>query len=233
MSRSRNLFAIQIIDSKLDQHLARSQEIEAALTDNVLVRKAQAAAQGTEENYGEAKKKLKISEGDVRAQRIKIEHSESMLYSGKVINPKELQDLQNEIAALKRFLIILEDRQLENMLAVDSAQEIHHDRQEKLSQAITQDEKKNAGLVVEKNTIKEESHQLKAHREKQWPLIAVDDLRTYQAVRKKRAGIAVTKVSNRACSACGTTLTEVIFRAARSPSKLIFCDTCDRILYTE
>jgi len=233
MSRSKNIYILQKIDSELDQYLSRLQKIANELTDNVLVRKAEETAQHAEEFFVEVKKSLKFSEGDVRAQRIKIEQSESILYSGKVINPKELQDLQNEIAALKRFLVVLEDRQLENMLAVDNAKEIHQDKKEKLSIARAQDKMKNAGLVDEKSIIEEKSRQLQTQREKQWPLITEDDQRTYNIVRNKRAGIAITKVSNQTCSACGTTLTEVIFRATRSPSQLVFCDTCDRILYSE
>lgn len=233
MSRSKNLYTLQKIDSLLDQHQARLGEIEVALANHALVSKAQAQAQRAERALNEAKKNLQKDEAEVRAQRIKIEQTESMLYSGRVVNPKELQDLQNGIAALKRFLGVLEDRQLESMVAVDSAQEINQDRQEELTQALAQGEKKNTALVDEREIIRKNVRQVQAQQEKQWPLIAADDLRTYQVLRKKRAGIAVTKVANQACAACGTTLTEVTFRAARSPNQLIFCDTCDRILYTE
>jgi predicted nucleic acid-binding Zn-ribbon protein len=57
-----------------------------------------------------AQNTLKHAEAEVGRQKVKIEQSESNLYSGNVKNPKELQDLQNEIAALKRYLITLEDR---------------------------------------------------------------------------------------------------------------------------
>lgn len=233
MSRSKKLYKLQKIDSELDQNMARLLEIEKALSDNALVREAEEASQDAERIFDETRKSLTNSEGEVRAQRIKIEQSESSLYSGKVINPKELQDLQNEIAALKRFLVVLEDRQLENMLTVDNAKEIHQDKLEILSQVHEKEEIKNVGLIDEKSKIEEKSQHQKTKRDKQWQLIAKNDQDIYSSVRKKRAGIAVTMVSNQACSACGTTLTEVIFRATRSPSQLIFCDTCDRILYSE
>ena len=60
---------------------------------------------------------------NVNKQKVKIEQSEASLYSGNVTNPKELQDLQNEAAALKRYLVTLEDRQLEAMLEVETAEQ--------------------------------------------------------------------------------------------------------------
>ena len=233
MSRSKILYELQKIDSQLDQHQSRQQEIEVTLADSDLVRNAQLLFQSTENELNEIMKNLQQAEHEVRTQRIKIEQSESNLYNGKVINPKELQDLQNEIRSLKRFLSVLEDRQLESMLAVDSAQEIYHDKQEKLTQARAQGDVRNTALSKERENINLDVIRAQDQRKKQWPMIAEDDLRTYQVLRKKRAGIAVTKVANKACSACGTTLTEVTFRAARSPNQLVFCDTCDRVLFAE
>ncbi|MFN2235225.1 MAG: C4-type zinc ribbon domain-containing protein [Anaerolineales bacterium] len=46
-----------------------------------------------------------------------------------------------------------------------------------------------------------------------------------------RAGVAVAKVEDRACKACGSTLTASLNQAARSPSQIVFCDSCGRILY--
>jgi uncharacterized protein len=51
-----------------------------------------------------------------------MQTSEASLYGGKIRNPKELQDLQVEIAALKRRTATLEDEQLEAMLAVEDAE---------------------------------------------------------------------------------------------------------------
>ena len=102
-----------------------------------------------------------------------------------------------------------------------------------MTQARAQGDVRNTALSKERENINLDVIRAQDQRKKQWPMIAEDDLRTYQVLRKKRAGIAVTKVANKACSACGTTLTEVTFRAARSPNQLVFCDTCDRVLFAD
>lgn len=45
---------------------------------------------------------LKTAEAEAEAQKIKIEQTEASLYGGSVHNPKELQDLQREVASLKK-----------------------------------------------------------------------------------------------------------------------------------
>ena len=232
MSRSKMLYALQQIDSQLDLYQERKKGIKIALADNAQINFAQDIAKSAENKLNDAKKKLQEDEGNVRAQRIKIEQSESSLYSGKVVNPKELQDLQNEIASLKRFLGTLEDRQLESMLTLDSTKEIYKEKEGKLVQAQTQSKTKNGALIQEREKIEIDISHAQSERKKNWAIISDGDQRFYQALRKKREGIAISKIANKACSACGTTLTELIFRSARSPNKLISCDVCDRILFT-
>ncbi|NIM05125.1 MAG: hypothetical protein GTN65_05800, partial [Armatimonadetes bacterium] len=60
---------------------------------------------------------------EVEDQRLKIQKTDEALYGGSVANPKELEDLQMESEALKRYLETLEDRYLEAMLEQDEADE--------------------------------------------------------------------------------------------------------------
>ena len=126
MSRPFYLYSLQKIDSKLDQNKNRLREIEATLANNAKLKRAEAGAQKTEAALDVARKALRSAETKVRDQRLKIEQNESTLYSGKIRNPKELQDLQNEVDALKRHLDTLEDRQLEAMLHFDEMENNHY-----------------------------------------------------------------------------------------------------------
>ena len=162
--------------------------------------------------------------------RIKIEQTEATLYSGTIRNPKELQDLQNEVAALKRFLDTLEERQLEAMLATDEATGKNQEAQKILGQYRAQAEKQQASLVQERTQLESQKAAAENQRLGAAKLIAPDDLAVYERLRKERAGVAVSGVKDRACNACGSTLTAALHQAARSPSQLVFCDMCGRIL---
>lgn len=231
MSRPLNLYRLQQIDSQIDQANARLKEIGALLSDNANLRKASALAGRAEKNLEAAQKELSQAETKVKDQRIKIEQTEATLYGGTVRNPKELQDLQNEVAALKRFLDTLEERQLEAMLAVDEVAEKNDEAQNILEQYRAQAEKQQASLIEEREQLQSDNAAAEKQRLSAAQAVTADDLATYEQVRKKRAGVAVAKVRDKACSACGSILTASLNQAARSPSQVVFCDSCSRILY--
>ena len=179
------------------------------------------------------KKKLQLARTEVQSQRTKIKQSEDRLYSGKVVNPKELEDIQDEIGALKRYLEVLEENQLEEMMELDEVQERYDTAQSHLEQAISNGEARNTELLKEKTSIETNISALKEKREQQISGIAAEDLQHYEKLRSKRAGVAVASVQDRNCAACGSTLGTAKYQQARSPSKLVQCETCERILFAE
>ena len=231
MSRPLNLYRLQQIDSNVDQADIRLKEIEALLSDNANLRKATALAARAEKNLLAAQKEQRQAESKVKDQRIKIEQVEATLYSGTVRNPKELQDMQNEVAALKRFLDTLEERQLEAMLVVDDINEQFVEAQKKLLKYQSHAEKQQAKLLQEREQIRETRSESLGKRQEALDTVTPDDLIIYDRLREQRAGVAVAKVEERACNACGSTLTAALHQAARSPSQVVFCDSCGRILY--
>ena len=78
----------------------------------------------------------------------------------------------------------------------------------------------------------EERQKIAAEKERQQAAAQInpEDLAVYVRLREQRAGVAVSRVKDRACGACGSTLTAALNQAARSPSQVVFCDLCGRIL---
>ena len=86
-------------------------------------------------------------------------------------------------------------------------------------------------LSNEKVKLENELERLQGERTATTGAIPEDDLVLYQQLRVQRRGIAVAKVSNKACSACGSLLSATTLHSARSPNQITRCDTCGRILY--
>jgi uncharacterized protein len=231
MSLSSQLYRLQQIDTLNDQTLTRLDELETLLSNRSTVEQAEASCQKAEEALQEVTKKLRQAENNVRDQRIKIEQDESSLYSGKMHNPKELQDLQNEVAALKRFLTTLEDRQIEIMIAAEEAESAAEDAKAVVAQVQAQLVEQNAHLNAEKTKLLKEKERLEVERQVASNAISTQDLDLYNQLRKSRRGIAVTRVMERTCTACGSTLTPALVQAANSPGQIIRCPSCSRILY--
>jgi predicted nucleic acid-binding Zn-ribbon protein len=232
MNQPFKLFRLQQIDTQLDRTHGRLQEIEAALKENKAVRQAQQRLEKIKGKLETEKKKLRRAEDEVKKQRIKIEQTEATLYSGKVRNPKELQDLQNEAAALKRYLSVLEDRQLEAMFSVEEVEDLLKEASSALDSVTAAFEQQYEQLTQEKAHLDNEVNRMNSERAAASGSIPDEYMTLYQQLRKQRRGIAVAKVTDKACSACGSTLTAALLHSARLPSKITRCSTCGRILYS-
>jgi predicted nucleic acid-binding Zn-ribbon protein len=231
MSRPFKLYRLQQIDSLLDRMDKRMQEIEAALNEDEALRLAMQQVKKADTELESARKLLRQAEVETRQQRIKIEQSESALYGGKVRNPKELQDLGNEVTALKRYLSVLEDRQLEAMLVEEEAVERKRTADQELEKERLRFAQQSKELLEEKERLQKDINHSRDERQAATSSIPENDIELYTQIRQKRHGIAVAKVTDKTCSACGTTLNAVLLHAARSPLKINRCDTCGRILY--
>lgn len=232
MSQPFKLFRLQQIDSHIDQVLGRLREIQAALNDKAVLNEAHQGFDEAETNLAAARKTLHRAEEIVNGQHIKIEQTEASLYGGKIRNPKELQDLQNESAALKRFLDTLEERQLEALIAVEDLEKVSKEKAIALSKVTAESEALDQKLGKEQANLTQELKRLEGERQASASSIPTDDLELYERLRQLRRGVAVAKVNVSVCSACGSVLNPALLQAARSPNHLARCDSCGRILYS-
>jgi hypothetical protein len=231
MSQISNLFRLQQIDSQLDSANLTMQSIEKLLLDNLSVISAQQSVALAEASLKTVTKNLHEAEDKSYDTRIKIELTEASLYGGKIHNPKELQELQNEVAALKRLMVTLEDKQLEAMLQVEDAEAKLMWANQELVETQRKVQVRDTDLFTNKAKLIEEIKRLEEERKAVLPTIPAPDLGIYEQLRKTRKGVAVTKISSRACASCGTTLTAAVIQSTQSTGQLVRCPTCGRILY--
>jgi hypothetical protein len=231
MSSSSNLYRLQQIDSALDRIAIRLQEIATILSGSEQLMQAEKLLSEAQLTLEQKNRTLFQSENRVRDQLYKIEQNESSLYSGRIHNPKELQDLQNEVASLKRYLVILEDQQLTAMLEVEEAEDEHNTAKQTYETIRGQVIVDNARLVVEQNTLLQDKNRLEIERQAVEQAITPESLQTYQQLRKNRRGVAVAAIQDKACSACGANLTPAVIQSAST--QLVRCPSCGRFLYNK
>lgn len=232
MSEPFKLFRLQQVDSQIDQTKKRLTKIESTLKDDTDLSIAQRNFEETDKQLIAAQKGLHNSENEVETVQIKIDLNQANLYGGKVSNPKELQDLQKESAALKRQLSALEDQQLEKMVASEDAESGHNSSRVHLESTQKQTTERNQSLTEEQTSLLNDLDRLEGERQAALPGIPAEDLELYKKLRTQRAGVAIAKVTDKTCSACGAVLPHALAQAARSPTKISRCDTCGRILYS-
>jgi predicted nucleic acid-binding Zn-ribbon protein len=231
MSAALGLFRLQQVDRQMDQALARLNVIQQTLDNDSELRAVLDQVEAAKAEEARAEKSLREAEAAVQSQQVKIEQAESSLYGGRVHNPKELQDLQSDIAALKRFLSTLEERQLESMLAAETAQAALQRAESALTELQSRRGSEHSLLVGEQASLSKKVERLQVERQGAAYDIPATSRELYERLRQQRRGIAVAEVTDNTCSACGTPVTAALQQSARSTTQLIHCSSCGRILY--
>ena len=233
MSAALGLYRLQQVDSQMDQIQARLKTIRETLENDRELSAAKQALTSAENLHNQAESALKQSEADVTGQSIKIEQTESSLYSGSVKNPKELQDLQMEAVSLKKYLGTLEERQLEAMIHAEETEKAMDSAKESLANVQSRLKDQNLDLANESDALNKDLERLASERSAITGNIDESSIKIYEKLRQQKRGVAVALVSEDACAACGTTFTASQQQGARSSSQLYYCPTCGRIVYAE
>lgn len=231
MSAALGLYRLQQVDSQIDQIQARLRAIREILENDRQLRTATESLAAAEIKHKESERTLKQSEAEVEKQRIKIEQTEASLYGGRVHNPKELQDLQKDVASLKRYLETLEERELEAMIVAETSETEARLAKAHLEHVQSNRSDQDRDLTQESELLHKNLERLNTERQAVIKDLAKQKMSVYDQLRQQRRGIAVTTISDAACAACGTTLTPSQQQNARSTSQLFHCPSCNRILF--
>jgi len=137
MTTGADLYRLQCLDSEGDAKRRRLAEIEAALVESEALKQARGALKGARSLIQRWALRQRDLELEIQGLSNKIARSEQRLYSGVVKNPKELADLQAEVAALKRRRQKLEDDLLEAMIEREEAETAHSQAQAHLDEIQT------------------------------------------------------------------------------------------------
>ncbi|MEW6569134.1 MAG: hypothetical protein AB1449_13415 [Chloroflexota bacterium] len=231
MSRASSLYRLQAIDLGIDRARVRLREIEAALGDSEALPRTRSQLAEAEARLRAAQAAAKSAEHTAASHQAKLEQAEVTLYGGTIRNPKELQDLQNEVEALRRYKPTLEDRLLEAMVDLEEAEL----QREALSQEVSRLEEllatKRTSLVEERQRVLADVERLEAEREAALATVANADRQLYEQLRATRGGVALALLQDDSCSACGLTQSHSERQSIRMGADLVCCKQCGRILY--
>lgn len=231
MNQSFQLFQLQKVDSQIDDIEARVAEIEKILASDKRIFQATENMKKNRIKLNKERKLLRVAEEKVRKIGLEIEKNMIVLYSGRIINPRELNDLQEKIASDKRHLSVLEDEQLEAMIVVENSEETLKKAESNFTKIQAEVISQQANLRGEREQMNLKRSRLESERGVKIGSITDESLDIYSNLRKSKRGIAIARVDEKTCLACGSILTPSEWQAARSPHQIVFCSSCGRILY--
>ncbi len=234
MKQPALLYRLQKIDLALKAGAARLDEIEAALRSNKAIQDAESAVQKAKDFLTPWQTRTADLDLEINGITEKAKSTEEKLYSGSISNTKELQDMQDEIASLKRRRAKLEDRMLEAMIEVEGAEEKLARAERALKDVRVQVAEENQALVEEQAELEEKRARLKHQRQEVIDEIAPENLKTYRHLMPRRHGHPVAVIdSGGVCTSCGIRLTQSVLEQVRDGGELTLCTNCGRILAFE
>lgn len=210
---------------------ARLKEIDRIIAADKEISQANARLMEAQAINKSAESVLKDLVAQVKEKKLKRELTQANLFSGKVRNPKELQDLQAETHALDRTIAKLEDEQLQAMMALEETTKDMNKAQGELQQVLDRKASQSSLLIGEQHKIESEIPQVDAQRKALREQLDDETFTIYRDLLKSKAGRAVVEVNDDTCGACGVTVPPADIQAAKSPNVIAYCKNCGRILH--
>ncbi len=227
-----DLVELQYIDNALS---ARSSELER-LKNNPEVEDTSKKLQEKKTKYKEKgdwyheidvrRKKL---EDNVDTNEEKIKSNEKKLFSGAITSSRELKSYQEEIDMLKKSNNNTEEKILELMEEQEAAESGIEALKNEI-EALESDIKRINNEIEEKmEGIRHNIEGLRRRREDVIVRIPPENLKEYNIIRTKKAGIAVSVIKDSFCSTCNMEIPLVETEKFVDSDTLYTCPMCGRL----
>ncbi|MEV7325820.1 C4-type zinc ribbon domain-containing protein [Streptomyces sp. NPDC093970] len=229
------LLDVQALDVRLQQlahkrkSLPEHAEIDSLTKDLTQLRDLLVAAQTEESDTAREQTK---AEQDVDQVRQRAARDQQRLDSGAVTSPKDLENLQKEIASLARRQGDLEDVVLEVMERRESAQERVAELTERTGAVQGRIDDATARRNAASGELDAEAATVTKEREVIAGTVPADLLKLYDKLREQQGGIGAAKLYARSCQGCRQELaiTELNEIRSAAPDTVVRCENCRRIL---
>jgi predicted nucleic acid-binding Zn-ribbon protein len=235
MSRWDALLSVQEHDTTADQlvhrraHLESRGELDQVMKDLGTLEVTAAEVEARRHELARGQQRL---EDEIAALTDKAAQHDKTLYSGTIGNPRELQALQDEIAALKRRISQLEDQEIELMEQIEP---LDAELATSVGQRAGLDERGTslrAQIAEEEVAIEAELERVRAERATIAAAIEPDLLAEYDTLRPHSGGIAIARLVGGSCGGChlGLSAVEVDRIKKLPPEAPAHCEECGRLL---
>ena len=233
MTVTRRLLALQAIDTSVDRLSAR----RTILRSGASVASARSTADAAEAEFGELR--LRIDEMNRDASRFEHEidtigqkqtAEEKRLYDGSVVNVKEMEALQHEIASLKKRR---SDREDELLALMEQREELESQAAASQTRSAAEREKVDevsSSSKEELATIQADLAGLEGERAQILADIPPDLLELYEELRPQKKGVAAAALTDGVCQGCHEQLSSVELDKLKKTDGVPRCEYCRRIL---
>ncbi len=227
------LLELQDTDIAIDRLESRRKELESGSA----VRAAREAFERAETRVGELRlamdgigREQRQLERDVDMLEQKRAAEEKRMYDGSIVNQKELQALQHEIASLVERRSRFEDELLARMEQVEALEGEIGSAEGEMAAARGRLDATGQESQDELDSIASELAERRATRETLVPEIDDELLSLYEDLRKTKRGVGAAALVDGNCQGCHQTISSVELNKLKHTDAIKRCEHCRRIL---
>ena len=171
-------------------------------------------------------------ETDLAASEDRAAAVSRRLYSGEVSASRELQAMAADVEALKARSSELEDSILEVLEELEPLDKELSETETALAVLGTERQGAASALAAAESVIDAEIAEVESERAEIAPRVPESLLRTYEQLRSRLGGVAVSRLVGSRCDGCHLTLpaTELDRIRHLQAGEMVACDQCGRIL---
>ncbi len=209
MNPLERLLELQALDTRIAQLEHRKDQ----LPERAELRSLEGEATGLDGRLATAEKQhsdldrlRRRYDDDLTAVLTKRDREQELLYSGKVTAIRELQGLEEEVAALGRRQRVVEDKLLEVMEEMESAGAERAELRSARGEIAARIDATRERLERASAEIDGECDSVRSDRGTAAAEVAADLLERYEGLRRQIGGVAVARLDGTSCMGCYLTL---------------------------
>jgi uncharacterized protein len=203
------------------------ERIESLLSANPDVKSAEDVLADAKARKQKLELELRESDRERETHRSRLRMRERELMSGRIRNPTELMQMNQEVDHMRASFAQEEEAELHLMEEEAAAEEAVREASSNLDDARTRFAGDEPGLRRELEAMQADLASVKGDSEATWSQIP---LPFQSAFLRTRAHPAVAEVDRNQCLECHVTVTSSGMQALRKGEEVVQCDNCGRIL---
>lgn len=233
MTLIADLYALQEIDSQIDQHEAALETLRAPVEESEALEAARVERAEQQAGLPELEARQRDLELQTAGLKEKAGPVEKKLYDGSISNPKELGDLQRDLEQITRHRQSLEDELLLVLEQIEAKRAGVADADRRILEIESQRAADRSSNEADEARIEGELAGLRERRSGAVGRVPNTAVAAYDRLRRRRRGVAVVRVERGTCLGCRLTVPTVVLQRARSGTNPnpVQCPSCERMLY--
>ncbi len=229
MAEAAALYRLEQLDAEIERQTVELAEFQRTRDRNSELEAAEARLEELRSQEWEAAAEQRTLESDLADLEAKIKRDQTRMYSGQIVDPRELASLDKELEHYRSQRDALEERLLLAMERLDGLEDAVATASRRANEMRNRWEKDGP---LRASRAEQLGNSLAALRVERDSLAATIDARSLSLYQRLRAtsGHAVSAVSNGVCQWCRVTIPPKDVQHARSGA-LVTCTNCARVLY--